>query len=114
MKTKKLIPMVQFVIERAKKAPLEPYHEANESFVNDVINYATMLDMRITLGMFQGETPLFPNFEIQDDEKMMNFYSGIRVYQFGGKKDFDYVFRKNQIPPKIEELVAYDVFYNER
>jgi len=114
MKTKKLIPMVQFVIERAKNAPLETYHEVNENFVNDVINYATILDMRITLEMFQGETPLFPNFQIQDDEEMMKFYSGIRIYQFGGKKDFAYVFRKNQIPPKIEELTAADVFYNER
>lgn len=44
--------MVQFVLDRVKDAPLADYDTVNESFTNDVINYANFLSQPLTLGMF--------------------------------------------------------------
>ena len=66
MTTKKLIPMVQFIIERAENAPIEEFNEVNEHFVNDVISYANFLNQPITIDSFVGENSFFQDFEIKE------------------------------------------------
>ena len=106
--------MVQFILERSNEAKLEPYNDVNEHFVNDVIEYATILDSRLRLDMFEGDNPLFPNFNIQREQKWIDFYGGVRVYEFGSTRDYSYVFRKKDLPPKVEEMTKYYVLYDEK
>lgn len=112
MKTKKLIPMVQFVIERAKNAPLEPYHEVNENFVNDVVDYATFLDSKITYEMFEGEKRIFEcgKYINRQPSTSFNTYEVNDVVLFADTNTQRNVSRGL----KVNDLTTLGIFYNER
>ena len=127
MITRKLIPMVQFVIERAKNAPLEPYHEVNENFVNAVVDYATFLDSELKESMFIGENPIFPNFvkcspkeaEKRDIQMSFDFFGKnefmMRIFQKdykAGDKTYDTFVTYFHLK-KVEQLTTFGLIYNE-
>lgn len=120
--------MVQFVIERAKNAPLEPYHEVNENFVNDIVDYATFLDSELNESMFVGDKAIFPNFvkcspkEAEKKDIQMSFDN------FGKNEFMMRIFQKNYKAgdkvydtwvthfhlKKVEQLATFGLLYNER
>lgn len=120
--------MVQFVIELAKNAPLEPYHEVNENFVNDVVDYATFLDSELNESMFVGENPIFPDFvkctpkqaeQLGIKKSFDNFGKNefmMRLFQKGykaGDKTYDTWVTHFHLK-KVEQLVTFGLLYNER
>lgn len=124
MKTKNLIPMVQFIIERAKNAPLEPYHEVNEKFVNDVVDYATFLDSNLTDEMFIGDNPIFPGFikctpaEADKKDILNSFYNfGKDEYMIRMYRDYEAnrVTKKTFVTSshlkKVNDLITFGLQY---
>lgn len=64
----KLISMTDFVLEHSQNAPLEEYHQVNETFVNKVINYAMLLKQPLDLSMFKNVSICEDNFvRLEDD-----------------------------------------------
>lgn len=116
--------MVQFVIECAKNAPLEPYHEVNENFVNDVVDYATFLDSNLTDEMFIGDNPTFPGFvkctpsEADKKDILNSFYNfGKNEYMIRMYRDYEAngVTKKTFVTSfhlkKVNDLITFGLQY---
>ena len=112
VKKYKLVSMVEFIKNFDKKNKFE-INDIDYQFSEAVHKYAKLLDTKLTVEMFMGKNPLFPDFNIQIEDKWQSFYKGIRVYQFGTKNDFSYVFRKKETI-RIKDMIGYDVYYNRR
>ena len=63
--------MTDFVLEQSKNAPIEEYHQVNETFVNKVVNYANFLKQLLKLEMF---VPCDENGNVLEEPKRWNDY----------------------------------------
>ena len=109
----KLISMTDFVLDQSQNAPLEDYHQVNETFVNKVVSYAYFLKQPLTLGMFVpcylrdgvwipytkdtllNTIELFNEFEKAKERVLFDFNGGINLIR--NKDDFFIIEDKNGV-----------------
>ena len=92
MEAIRLISMTDFVLEQGKNAPIEEYHQVNETFVNKVVNYANFLKQLLKLEMFvpcdDGGNVLDPSDVFRSCEKGFVYSKAKEKVLFEG---FEYV-----------------------
>jgi len=115
METKKLIPMVQFILNRKNNAPIEDYEMVNENFVNDVIAYAEFLNTEISIDMFVGENAIFEDFVEKEDvddvfSKTIVHKSGFLNVAWFETAPQRWVFSHGL--KRVEDAAKYGLYYN--
>ena len=118
---RKLIPMVDFIIERDKR----PF--AYRDFCNEILSYANFLNTDLSESMFIGVNAIFPGFikctskqawaskiDFSFDNCGESEFS-IRLFQNGykaGGKTYDTWVTHFHLK-KVEHLTSFGIFYNE-
>ena len=117
--------MTDFVLEQSKNAPIEEYHQVNETFVNKVVNYANFLKQLLKLEMFvpcdeNGNVLEEPtNYEKRLSNMMTEYNDEVYTYNQAKEKvlfeGFEYVkfINDGELLP-YHRLIKNDEYFNVR